>query len=78
MNQSATNTGGAELMTPQELAAYLDIRLNTVYTWTHQNMIPYVKVGRLLRFRRSDVNDWLSQRSHKAHSRPNISIKQLN
>ncbi len=50
-----------ELLTPQELATELGIKLSTIYHWTHIGYIPVVRVGRLLRFRRSSLAGWLNK-----------------
>ena len=50
------------LLKPQELAAYLGISLNTVYSWVWSKKIPYHKLGRkLLRFNLADVAEYLQK-----------------
>jgi excisionase family DNA binding protein len=49
-----------QLMTPQDVADYLGIPLATLYRWRHHGTAPKAsKVGRHLRFRESDVAEWL-------------------
>ena len=49
-----------ELFSPQDLAGYLDVPVNTVYAWRHRGLGPAgFRVGRHLRFRRSDVEEWI-------------------
>ncbi len=43
------------LLTPREVCELLRIRLTTLYAWVGRGKIPYVKMGSLLRFRRSDI-----------------------
>jgi excisionase family DNA binding protein len=43
------------LMTPAEVCALLRIRLSTLYAWTRRGKLPHIKVGALLRFKRSDI-----------------------
>ncbi len=38
-----------------ELAAVLRIHKGTIYNWVHRRKIPYVKVGRLVRFDLSEI-----------------------
>ena len=52
----------------QELADLLGISKNTVYSWTCQKRIPYLKVGRLVKFDRGDIEGWI-----KGRKRPFIS-----
>jgi len=54
-----------KLLTPEELAELLGIKLSTVYSWTHLQFIPHIKVGRLVRFKESEVQKWLNKRSEK-------------
>ncbi len=53
------------LLTPQELADELGVRISTIYHWSHIGYIPAVKLGNLLRFRRSSVEKWLEKRERK-------------
>ena len=50
------------LIGPEDLAEYLDIRLNTVYCWVYQRKIPHLKVGRLVKFDLVEIDKWLSDR----------------
>lgn len=52
----------------EELAAYLGIKISTLYAWVHSRRIPYYKVGRLVKFRKSEIDEWLEQR--KVQERP--------
>jgi excisionase family DNA binding protein len=50
------------LLKPQELAAYLGISLNTVYSWVWSKKIPYHKPGgKLVRFNLADVDEYLKK-----------------
>ncbi len=52
-----------DLMGVDELAAYLGTSKDWLYARTSRNEIPFVKVGRLLKFRKADVDLWLSRKS---------------
>lgn len=54
------------LMTPEEVAAHLKVSEGTVGQWVKAGRIPVVKVGRLNRFRRSDIDAWVDERSRDA------------
>lgn len=53
---------GEPLLTVNDLAAYLDVPVKTIYTWRHRSTGPRgIKVGRHLRFRWVDVEMWLAE-----------------
>lgn len=52
-----------KLITPEEFACVVGIQLSTVYSWTHAKTVPFIKVGRLIRFRESEILKWLHGRS---------------
>lgn len=51
-----------KLLSPAELAEALGISIETVYAWTSQKRIPYIKMGKLVRFSRNEVNKWLGDK----------------
>ena len=52
---------GGGLLNSQQAADYLGIKLSTVYQMTMRRQIPIVKVGRLNRFRRQDLDAFINQ-----------------
>lgn len=52
-----------ELMDVQELAAFLKIDRQTLYNWLRQGRLPGIKVGRVWRFERSAIEDWLHRQA---------------
>ena len=53
----------SRLMTIDELAEVLNVPRSWIYQRTHRGAsdpIPYIKVGRLLRFRMEAVEEWLA------------------
>ena len=56
-----------ELLTLRELSAYLQVPPSTVYLWRTQGRGPAgFLVGKQLRFRRSDVAEWLAEQAARA------------
>ena len=48
------------LLTAQQLAEYLQVPIATIYTWRHRHQgPPGFRVGKHLRFRWADVEDWI-------------------
>ncbi len=52
-----------ELMTVKEAARYIGLAEKTLYTKIGQRQIAYLKVGRLVKFDRNALNDWLQQQT---------------
>jgi excisionase family DNA binding protein len=51
-------------MTLEDVSKYLDIPMKTLRKWRLDGSGPRaIKVGRHLRFRRSDVDEWLEERA---------------
>lgn len=53
----------SELMTVDELAQYLSITPDTVYRKVKTGEIPSIRVGRLLRFPKKTIENWLEQKT---------------
>ncbi len=45
-----------------ELSRQLQVKPATIYSWTFTRQVPFIKIGRLLRFEQDEVNTWLEQR----------------
>jgi excisionase family DNA binding protein len=52
-----------KLLSPQEAAALLGVRVTTLYTWSYRRQIPSQKVGRLLRFSPAALQGWLAHQA---------------
>lgn len=54
------------LIPPSEASEYLGVTQDTLAVWrcTGRYAIPYLKVGRLVKYRRSDLDAWLTGRTH--------------
>ena len=51
------------LLDIKELAEFLGIAEGTVYVWVCHKKIPYIKVGRLIRFDLPKIEKWLEENS---------------
>jgi excisionase family DNA binding protein len=47
------------LMTVREASQFLKVSPSTLYGWVWQRRIPFVKVGRALRFERRDIENFI-------------------
>ena len=61
MPLSITTSHTADLWTPARAARELGISVRTLASWrsSGRHNLPYVKVGRLVRYRERDVGTWL-------------------
>jgi PTS system nitrogen regulatory IIA component len=50
-----------EIMTLEEVAKYLKLKPQTIYTWAQNNKIPAAKLGKEWRFRKSLIDKWFNQ-----------------
>ncbi len=48
----------------KELAKQIDIPVGTIYVWTSMKVIPYYKVGRLVKFDEAEIEKWIEERKH--------------
>lgn len=65
MNSSDVIDAGRELLDEQKAAAVLGVSPGTLGVWrsTGRYALPFVKVGRAVRYRRSDIDAWLESRT---------------
>jgi excisionase family DNA binding protein len=47
-----------QLMTPEQLADYLQVEVSTLYVWVSRGRLPRRKVGHLLRFDLEEIIAW--------------------
>ena len=50
-----------EIMTLEEVAAYLKLTPQTIYTWAQEKRIPAAKLGKEWRFKKSIIDEWFNQ-----------------
>lgn len=53
------------LLTPEEISKILNVKLSTIYKWTHMGTIPFIKIGKLIRFREEDIKEWVEKKKVK-------------
>lgn len=73
-NRRRGRTGGGsalenEILTIEEVAAYLRLKPQTIYKWAQDKRIPAAKLGKEWRFRRSVIDRWLDDQMFGEDSR---------
>jgi excisionase family DNA binding protein len=62
---SAILAGSADLLTPEEAAAFLKTEARTLAVWrcTGRYQLRYVKIGRHVRYKRADLEAFIASRT---------------
>jgi excisionase family DNA binding protein len=50
-----------DIMTLEEVAKYLKVKPQTIYTWAQDAKIPAAKIGKEWRFRKSVIDRWFNE-----------------
>jgi len=50
-----------DIMTLEEVAKYLKLKPQTIYTWAQNRKIPAAKLGKEWRFKKSVIDKWFNQ-----------------
>ena len=71
-----------KLLTARQVGELLEVKVSTVYDWVHRGVIPYVKLNRLVRFKKTDIFHWVDSHtlrpkgfSDRRKSRPGVSLQ---
>lgn len=51
-----------EMVSIDEISNYLDVEVSTVYAWVHTRQIPYYKIGRLVKFKLKEIEQWVDEK----------------
>lgn len=65
LSRPATASGGSELLTRKEAAEYLGVTPETLAVWhcTKRYPLPMVKMGRLAKYKKSDLDAFIALRT---------------
>ena len=55
----------SDLLNTEQAASYLGVTPRTLEVWrcTKRQAIPYIKVGRLVKYRKTELDHWLAQQT---------------
>lgn len=61
-------THGAKLLDEKQAAEHLTLSPGTLQVWrsTGRYSLPFIKVGRSVRYRLDDLNEWLAERARES------------
>ena len=54
------------LLTIDQLSELLQVKKNTIYSWTFTRRIPFVKIGGGLRFREKEISTWIDEKAKES------------
>lgn len=54
-----------KLLDINELSELLSVKSSTIYWWCSSDFIPHIKIGRLVRFEKDAVLEWLEKKKNK-------------
>ena len=60
-NQRRAKQVNNDIMTLEEVADYLRLKPQTIYTWAQEKRIPAAKLGKEWRFKKSIIDEWFVQ-----------------
>lgn len=65
MNTQIVKNASHELLDENQAAKTIDVTPGTLSVWrsTGRYNLPFIKVGRKVRYRRADLEDWLESRT---------------
>jgi excisionase family DNA binding protein len=61
MKEMAVGSAMNNLLTMDEAAKYLGISKLTLYGWVSSRKLGYVKIGRLVKFKQTQLDAWIDQ-----------------
>lgn len=52
-----------ELMNVEELSNYLNVNISWIYERTSKKKLPFIKVGKYVRFNKDQIDQWLESQT---------------
>ena len=53
------------LVTAKQVSELIEVKPSTVYQWAHLGLIPYVKLGKCVRFKKAELFRWIDKNFRK-------------
>jgi excisionase family DNA binding protein len=60
---------GDRWLSVDEIASYLGVKRDTIYKWIGRQNMPAHKVGRLWKFRKGEIDQWILSKRARSHGR---------
>lgn len=52
-----------------QLSEFLNVKPATIYSWIHEERIPYYKINRLVRFNLKEIVEWLEKKKYRGNAK---------
>lgn len=52
-------------MTAKQVSELIEVKPSTIYQWVHLGLIPYVKLGKCVRFKKAELFRWIDKNLRK-------------
>ncbi|MFC1621698.1 helix-turn-helix transcriptional regulator [Candidatus Omnitrophota bacterium] len=56
----------------KEVSERLGVKVSTIYSWVHQKQIPYIKMGRLVKFDLLELDNWIQGKKVAVEEIPDL------
>jgi excisionase family DNA binding protein len=66
---------GKEFFTIEQLSEYLNLKRSSLYFQVETGQIPHYRIGRLLRFKKGEIDQWLERHRITPKDHPNPKMK---
>ena len=62
------------LLTAKEVSEAWQVHISTVYKWVNMGFIPYVKMGKAVRFIKAQIEEWMRQRTRQGRRTKKLDV----
>lgn len=59
---------GNDILSEEQVVELLGVKYNALRRWRNELGLPYMKIGRVIRYKRSDIDQWMSKFRRAVHS----------
>jgi excisionase family DNA binding protein len=66
-----------EFLTINEVSEYFGIKKSTLYFHVENGDIPHYRIGRLIRFRKQDIDQWMAANKKETINLPKLASRML-
>ena len=77
MAQTEQSIQGKEFLTIQDLSLHLGIKTSTLYAMVEERAIPHYRVGKLIRFKKSEIDLWMEGNRKECVDPEKVAMKAL-